>query len=199
LIASLASLLRQEKVLQRRAFTSALSMACFTVLWTVIALELASSTFGLTQRGIALFALVGATGAFVAPLAGRIGDRGFARAALAIGHFAIVAGCLAALASTALGESLAQLRLPLMAISAILLDIGVTTDQTLGRRAVQLLRPEARGRLNGLFVGLFFIGGAIGSLIAGLAYAQGGWAATCLIGAAFGAVALLVDAFGGRD
>ena len=81
----------------------------------------------------------------------------------------------------------------------MLLDTGVTTDQTLGRRAVQLLRPEARGRLNGMFVGLFFVGGALGSLVSGFAWAQGGWTLSCAIGAALGAIALLVDVFGGRD
>lgn len=34
-------------------------------------------------------------------------------------------------------------------------------DQTLARRAINLLRPEARGRVNGLFTGLFFLGAAV--------------------------------------
>jgi predicted MFS family arabinose efflux permease len=199
LILSLVTLFREEAVLRRRAFTSALAMASFTVFWTVIALELAAQPFGLGQRGIAVFALVGAMGAFAAPVAGRIGDRGFARAALAFGHVAIAAGCLLAMLAPCLEASLADLRLPLMAVAAVLLDIGVTTDQTLGRRAVQLLRPEARGRLNGMFVGLFFVGGALGSLLSGVAWAQGGWTLSCAIGAAFGVIALLVDVFGGRD
>ena len=80
-----------------------------------------------------------------------------------------------------------------MGVSAVLLDIGVTGDQTLGRRAVNLLQPKARGRINGLFVGIFFIGGAIGSLLAGLAWAWGGWNAVCAVGALFGVAALMVD------
>jgi predicted MFS family arabinose efflux permease len=199
LIASLVTLLREEAVLRRRALTSALSTASFTVLWTVIALELAGEPFGLSQRGIALYATVGATGALLAPLAGRIGDRGHARAGLAFGHVAILLSCVLALAAGLAGDGLAPWRLPLMAASAILMDVGVTLDQTLGRRAVQLLRPEARGRLNGLFVGLFFVGGALGSLLSGLAWAHGGWTLVCLIGAGLGVAALLVDLVGGRD
>jgi predicted MFS family arabinose efflux permease len=80
-----------------------------------------------------------------------------------------------------------------MSASAVLLDIGVTGDQTLGRRAINLLQPEARGRLNGLFVGLFFLGGAAGSGIAGVAWAFGGWPVICAIGAVFAVAALLVD------
>ena len=89
--------------------------------------------------------------------------------------------------------------LALMGASAVLLDIGVTGDQTLGRRAVNLLQPEARGRLNGLFVGIFFIGGAIGSLLAGVAWSWGGWTCVCAIGGGFGLVAFLVDWIGGRN
>jgi predicted MFS family arabinose efflux permease len=84
--------------------------------------------------------------------------------------------------------------LALMVASAVLLDIGVIGDQTLGRRAINLLRPEARGRMNGLFVGLFFLGGALGSAIAGIAWASGGQSLTCVAGASFCIVALLVDA-----
>jgi len=52
---------------------------------------------------------------------------------------------------------------------------------------------DARGRLNGLFVGIFFIGGAVGSLLAGVAWSWGGWTWVCSIGAALGLAAQLVD------
>jgi len=110
----------------------------------------------------------------------------------------IGAMALAAWAGASQSEASWQL-LALMGISAVLLDIGVTGDQTLGRRAVNLLQPEARGRLNGLFVGIFFIGGAIGSLLAGVAWTWGGWTCACAISAVFGAAALLVDWIGGPE
>ena len=66
------------------------------------------------------------------------------------------------------------------------------------RRAVNLLRPEARSRINGLFVGLFFIGGALGSAATGLAWSIGGWLAVCGLCASFAALALLVDWLGWR-
>lgn len=97
---------------------------------------------------------------------------------------------LAAWAETAALDT--RLALVLMALGALLLDIAITGDQTLGRRAVNLLRPEARGRINGLFVGLFFIGGAIGSAIAGFVWAYGGWNAACAVAALFGIAALII-------
>ncbi|MBB6412543.1 hypothetical protein [Mesorhizobium sangaii] len=48
-------------------------------------------------------------------------------------------------------------------------------------------------------VGVFFIGDAIGSMAAGIAWTWGGWQAVCTAGAAFGLVALLVDWIGGSE
>jgi predicted MFS family arabinose efflux permease len=69
--------------------------------------------------------------------------------------------------------------------AAILLDAGTIADQALGRRAVNLLRPEARGRINALFTGIFFVGGAVGSAIAGVAWASAGWNGVALVAIAF--------------
>jgi predicted MFS family arabinose efflux permease len=76
--------------------------------------------------------------------------------------------------------------------------LGDAGDQTLGRRAINLLLPEARGRINGLFVGMFFIGGAAGAALAGIVWASGGWRMICATGAAFGIAALVVDWIQGR-
>ena len=199
LIASLIGLLGQEPVLRRRAFTASLVMAAFSVFWTAVALRLSAPPFDLGQKGIALFALAGAGGAAVTPIFGRAGDRGFTRLATILCHLVLIAALgLAAWAGTARAGG-AWLPLILMGVSAVLLDIGVTGDQTLGRRAVNLLQPKARGRINGLFVGIFFIGGAVGSLLSGIAWAWGGWNAVCAAGAAFGFIALAVDLAGGPD
>ncbi|MGK9233442.1 MFS transporter [Inquilinus limosus] len=198
LIASLWRLLREEPVLRARALTASLVMAAFSLFWTAVALRLAQPPFGLGQGGIALFALVGAGGAAVTPLAGRAGDRGWTRPATLASHLAVIGAFALAAWAGAEGWTRPVLPLAAMGLGAIALDIGVTGDQTLGRRAINLLRPEARGRLNGLFVGLFFLGGAVGSAAAGAAWAAGGWPLVCVIGAGFG-LAALVAGLGDRS
>jgi len=198
LIASLATLLRREPVLRRRALTAAFGMAAFSVFWTAVALRLAAAPFGFDQRHVALFALAGASGAVVAPFAGRAGDRGWSRGLLVAAHLmTILAFGLAWLADRASG-SLAP-ALALLVLAAVVVDIGVIGDQTLGRRAVNLLAQEARGRVNALFVGIFFLGGAAGSGVAGYAWTQGGWPLVCAAGAGFGALSLLSDLLGGSS
>ncbi|MDL2399195.1 MFS transporter [Rhizobium mayense] len=191
LIASLWHLLRNEPVLRIRAVTAALVMASFSLFWTAVALRLAQPPFSLGQAGIALFALVGAGGAAATSPFGRMGDRGWTRVATTASHLILIgAMALSAWAGEAT-TSQSAICLVLLGAGAVMLDVGVTGDQTLGRRAINLLRPEARGRINGLFVGIFFLGGAVGSALAGTAWSWGGWTAVCAAGAVFGAAALL--------
>ncbi|WP_211444548.1 MFS transporter [Collimonas humicola] len=199
LIKSLWHLLLSQPVLRRRALTAALAMATFSLFWTAVALLLTQAPFHLDQRHIALFALAGAAGAIAAPLAGRIGDRGWSRPASHAAHLTMIAALvLAGVAGSGWGGFTAAAHplaaIAMLVLAAIGLDAGVTTDQTLGRRAINLLQPEARGRLNGLFVGIFFVGGALGAASAALAWVNGGWTAVCLLGIAYATTTLVIGA-----
>jgi MFS family permease len=70
LMISLIELAVHTPALQRRAFYQACLFAAFSLFWTTVPLFLADA-FGLDQRGIALFALAGVSGAVAAPLSGR--------------------------------------------------------------------------------------------------------------------------------
>jgi predicted MFS family arabinose efflux permease len=198
MVTSLWTLLRDEPVLRRRAAYQACCMAAFGSFWTAIALRLAAPPFDLTQTGIALFALAGAGGAIVSPLAGRAGDRGWTAAATRTAH-AVTAGALvlAGIAGAGwLGFQPANYpitALALISVAAFVLDLGVIGDQTLGRREINMLRPEARGRINGLFTGLFFFGSAGGSALSGVAWTVSGWSGVCLLGLLFAAAAFVMS------
>ncbi|KVM85727.1 MFS transporter [Burkholderia stagnalis] len=190
LLVSMGRLLADEPVLRRHALTAALAMAAFSAFWTAIGLRLAQPPFGFGLHGLALFAFAGASGAIVTPLAGWAGDRGHGPAALRLAHGAMLAA-LVAIGIAGAGwfgfdvHAHRGVALALLAAGAAPLDAGVVTDQTLGRRAINLLNPAARGRLNGLFVGLFFVGGALGAALAGSAWAWAGWPAVCGVALAF--------------
>ncbi|WP_454719514.1 MULTISPECIES: MFS transporter [Cupriavidus] len=203
LIASMWYLLRGQPVLRRHALTAALSMGAFSAFWTAVALRLAQPPFALGSHGLALFALAGAAGAVAAPLAGRLGDRGHGHAGTGAAQLAVLAALL--LAGVAGGgwfgfdaQAHRAAAIGLLVVAAMVLDAGVTADQTFGRREINLLDAAARGRLNGLFVGIFFVGGAAGALAAGAAWAAGGWPAVCLAAIGFAALNLLAHAAMGR-
>jgi len=195
LITSLWMLLVGQPLVRRRALYQALCMGAFGIFWTAVALRLSATPFGLDRVGIALFALTGIGGAVIAPIAGWAGDRGWTTPATRLAHVAVIVAFVLAQAAGAgwFGfdpTERPRLALGLLAAAAIVLDLGVIGDQTLGRRAVNLTCPPARGRLNGLYTGLFFIGGAGGSALAGIAWVEGGWTLVCLIGLGFGVAAL---------
>ncbi|MCK1717143.1 MFS transporter [Bradyrhizobium sp. 141] len=191
LLRSFPKLLQEEPVLRVRAWTASLVMASFTAFWSAIALRLPEAPFALDAKGIAAFALIGVVGAAATPLAGRWGDKGWARPMFFAAHLCII-GSLAICAWAGVIESRGAALL-VLSFGTILLDVGITADQTLRRRAINLLRPEARGRINGLFVALFFIGGGVGSAAASLAWSYAGWTAVCAVAAGFGMLGLLTD------
>lgn len=185
LIKSLWSLLRDTPILRRRALYQAALFASFSLFWTAIPLLLSGPLFKLSQQGIALFALAGAMGAIAAPIAGRIADKGYAKPATG---FALLTGAFAFLLSLFGGTSAS---LFCLVLAGILLDMGVQCNVVLGQRTIYLLGAEVRSRLNALYMAIFFIGGAIGSGIASVAYLYGGWALVSSIGFGFPAAAFL--------
>ncbi|MFB9327066.1 MFS transporter [Paenibacillus aurantiacus] len=185
LILSLGSLWRHTPVLRRRALYQASLFGAFSLFWTVVPLHLADR-FGMSQQGIAWFALVGVGGAIAAPIAGRLADRGWSKAMTVT---AMVVAVLSFLAIH-LFDRHSTPALILLFVSAFTLDMAVSGNLVVGQRSIYALGNEARGRLNGLFMSVFFTGGAIGSSVGGWAYEQGGWGLASWIGTALPLLAL---------
>jgi predicted MFS family arabinose efflux permease len=189
LIASMWHLFSRQPVLRDRSISAAIVMAAFNFFWTTIAYVLQDAPLGLSQHGIALFALFGAGGALITPLVGRLADKGLGLRVTHIAHVALIVGFAVAAISGLSTSWPASLMIVGLGISALLLDMGVLGNHTVGRYLINLLNPEARGRINGIFVGVFFIGGALGSALSGVLWASGGWAAVCAGGAVLGLAA----------
>ena len=187
LLGSMWHLLRTTPILRRRAAYHACVFASFSLFWTTVPQLLSSPAFHFSQKGIALFALVGVAGAVAAPLAGRIADHGLTRPATGIALLTVVFSLLLPL----IVQTTSPIGIAVLVVSSLLLDAGVSANLVLGQRALFSLSPEIRSRLNGLFMAIFFFGGAIGSAIGGWAYAVGGWSTTLWIGIAFPVVAIL--------
>jgi predicted MFS family arabinose efflux permease len=187
LLASMMHLVATTPILRRRALYHTALGAAFSLFWTTTPLLLAGPAFHLSQGGIALFALVGVAGAIAAPVAGRIGDRGWTRPATALAMVVAITAFLI----THIAPEGSALSLGLLVVAAILLDAGVTGNMALGQRMIFSLGAESRGRLNGLYMAAFFVGGSIGSALGGWAYAHGEWTLTSWVGMAFPVVALL--------
>lgn len=185
LLVSMAYLVAATPALRRRGFYQACLFGAFSLFWTAAPLDLAGR-FGLSQSGIAVFALAGVAGAIAAPLAGRVADQGHIRAGSAV---SMLAAAVAFPLSLVVADG-SNLALGLLVASAILLDFGVSGNLVLGQRVIFGLGPELRSRLNGLFIAAFFVGGAAGSALGGWVYVHAGWAGTAWCGFAMPMAAL---------
>ncbi len=183
LLASVVELVRHEPILRARALCQATMFGAFTAFWTAIAYELVDE-HGLSQAGIAVFALVGAGGAAAAPVGGWLGDRGYGRAG---------SGVMLVLAAVAVGiAGLGHRSVVLLAVGGVLLDLAVQCHQVMGQQEIYALRPTARARVNTVFMSTVFIGGAICSAVTGLLHDSYGWTGVCWFGSALPLLGLIV-------
>lgn len=183
LLRSLPVLLREEPALRWRTAYQICMFGSFSVFWTAIAPELVDR-HALSQTAVGLFALVGAAGAAAAPVAGRLGDRGHVRATTG----AATALGAAAMALAGFGER----SVLLLATAGVLLDLAVQGNQVVGQRVIYGLRPDARARINTVYMASFFVAGAAASAATGQLWEHAGWRGVCALGAALPALAFLL-------
>jgi predicted MFS family arabinose efflux permease len=183
LLRSIGELARSQPALRRRAACQALMFAMFSLFWTSITFELIK-VHHLSQTGIAIFALVGAGGALAAPIAGRLADRGHGQ--LGSGLAFVVA--IIAMVTAGLGVH----NIVVLAVAAVLLDLAVQGHQVLSQQEIYALRPDARARINTVFMGTVFLGGSVGSAASGALYDRYGWSGPCTLGVILGCVGLTI-------
>ncbi|USX17443.1 MFS transporter [Oxalobacteraceae bacterium OTU3CAMAD1] len=190
LLGSMWHLLNSTPILCRRAAYQACMFGAFSLFWTSVSLELTGPYFHLSQTGVAIFALVGVAGAVASPIAGKRADQG---KSLSTTFIAFSLAAVAFLLPLAIHAN-RIVDLGVLVLTSILLDMGVSANLVTGQRAIFALPAEVRARLNGLYIALFFMGGAIGSSLGGWMFAAHGWRGVLWAGLVFPLVALCVFA-----
>lgn len=181
LLASLWRLAVELPSLRSAALTGASLFAAFSLFWTTLVLLLAEPRFNLGAQAAGLFALVGAVGVLAAPWAGSMTDRHGPRLViwLAIAFMAVSFAILWLGASSIIG----------LVAGVVVLDTGLQIMQTANQSLVFALRPEAKSRLNTVYMVCYFFGGALGSMVGYLAWQWQRWPGVCLAGLVFALVA----------
>ncbi|WP_206996807.1 MFS transporter [Trinickia mobilis] len=184
LLGSMWHLVVELHGLRAASFTGAAIFAAFSLFWSVLTFLLAGAPFHLGPQAAGLFGIVGAAGAMAAPLAGRVADK---RGPRAIISFSIGLVAMAFVIFVFSGASIAGL-----IAGVIILDVGVQAAQISNQSRIYALKPEARSRVNTVFMVCYFIGGATGSAVGAVVWRNFGWTGVCIAGFLFAALAAWV-------
>lgn len=172
---SLGTLVMRHPRLRSRALLGALSFGSVSVLFSTMALLLAGPAFRLSDSQIGLVGLVGVAGALMASVSGRLADRGWGQATSA----AAVAMLLVSWVFLWLGVD----HLGWFLLGMLVIDIGLPGIHISNQNVIYQLQPEARARINAVYMTCYFAGAAAGSALGALAWRHGGWPMTCVLGA----------------
>ena len=171
---SMAILLKQEPRLVLRSLTGACAFAAMSMLFSTIALLLTQKPFQLSDVMVGLVTLVGVFGALSTQVIGKWADRGHIKTLSWIGGSILIGSWLflyfgaVSLLSYILGYGL--------------INLGLAITHSCNQNVIFRLRPDAKSRVNSLYMTLYFIGGACGSALGVYTWHHGGWSMTCIAG-----------------
>jgi len=168
---SLWDLITQEPILREASAISFLGFGAFIAFWTNLAYFLGSPHYRLGAGVAGAFGLLGAGGAVVASIAGRVADRYGTRFSLTLA-LALLTGGYVLL--WVFGYHLAGL-----VAGVIVIDAGQQTMQISNQTRIFALSPTARARINTVYMILFFLGGATGSALSTMAWSRWQWSGVC--------------------
>ena len=136
--------------------------------FTYVTFHLSAPPFGLGTSALSYLFTVYLVGAIVTPFAGRWIDRVGSRRAITVALAAAVVG-----GALTLAPSLALVVTGLAVVSTAVF-VSQAASTTYLRTAAS---PRARSAASGLYVSLYYLGGALGGIVPALAWRVGGWTA----------------------
>jgi predicted MFS family arabinose efflux permease len=181
LLVSMWHLVVEHRALREASLTGAALFAAFSIFWSVLALLLAGAPFHLGPQAAGLFGIVGAAGAMAAPLAGKFADKRGPRAIITV---SIVLVAISFVVFGVSGKSIVGL-----VVGVIILDIGVQAAQISNQSRIYALKPDARSRVNTVYMVAYFIGGATGSGVGAVVWPTFGWLGVSIAGIVFAGLA----------
>lgn len=184
LLKSIGELIVTQRTLREASLIGAMMFGGFSVFWTSLAFFLEGAPYHYGSQVAGLFGLVGVVGAAGAPIVGRWADRLSTKSMVGI---LITISVLSYMFFGLFGTSLWGL-----VIGVILLDLGVQGTQVSNQARIYSLIPEARSRLNTVYMVSYFLGGSIGSSLGSYAWYVWKWQGVCMTGGLMIVMGLLV-------
>lgn len=174
LIRTTFGLIRTQPVLRESAALGAIFFCSFNTFWTTLVFFLQTPPYHYGSAVAGLFGLVGAAGAVCAPFIGRLADRYGARRNVLV---SLVVTLLSFGVLYIFGRHMTGL-----IAGVILLDVGVQSGHVSNQTRIYGLLPEARSRLNMVYMVCYFTAGSAGSYAGSVLWQRFGWIGVCGLG-----------------
>lgn len=184
LMKSLLSLLKEFPQLRIYSIRAALNFGSFLAMWSCLAFKMGQAPFYANSDVIGLLGLCGVAGALTASFVGKYVKR------VGVRRFNFI-GCALILSSWLLLFAGENTYFGIVA-GIIMIDIGMQCIQLSNQTSIFELSPHASNRINTIFMTTYFIGGSLGTFLAGTFWQLYGWHGVIVIGAILTGISLLI-------
>ncbi len=191
---SLWTLVRTQPLLVESATVGGLVFAAFSAFWTTLVFLLGSPHYRLGAGVAGSFGVLGAIGASVAPIAGRLADRYGSRWIISIGLTVLI---LSWAVTWIFGYHVAGL-----VVGVLMMDAAAQATQVGNQTRIFSLAHcpgtafGARSRINTVYMTTYFIFGALGSYLSAHAWERWHWPGVCSLALVLLGLAAVRHAYG---
>lgn len=187
LMHSLLTIFRQRPDIRLSSLRAGLCFGSFLALWACLAFKLSGAPLYAGNNVIGLLGLCGVAGALTASIVGR-----YVRI-LGVKRLNYI-GCMIIMFSWAIMYIFQDTYLGFI-IGIMLIDIGMQCIQLSNQTYVLTSVPNAANRVNTIFMTMYFVGGALGTFLAGLFWQEMQWEGIVTVGVSLTLLSLLITRF----
>ena len=182
LMKSIGHYFKKEPRLRLAALRGALSFGALSAFWTTLVF-LMDDNFGYGSTVAGLFGLLGIGGALAAAQVGKLNDR--------MGEQKIIVVAIATLIVSWIVFLFSANTIAGIVVGVILIDLGQQALHITNQTIIFADNPDARNRINTVYMVSFFLGGAAGTVLGALAWEHFQWTGVSLFGMTLSAAAML--------
>ena len=164
---------KTEAPLRLAALRGALSFGALSAFWTTLVF-LMETNFGYGSSVTGLFGLIGIIGALAAAYVGKLNDRMSSNKIVIYATAICIVSWLVFLFSSYFIIGIV--------IAVILVDLGQQALHITNQNIIFSKNPEARNRINTVYMVSFFIGGALGTALGAMAWEHYQWTGVSVLG-----------------
>ena len=184
LMKSLFSLIKDYPSLRIYSIRAGIAFGSFLAMWSCLAFKMGQAPFYADSDVIGILGLCGIAGASTASLVGKYVKK------VGIRNFNFI-GCGLILFSWLLFFVGENTYLGII-LGIIIIDIGMQCIQLSNQTSIFELSPRASNRINTIFMTTYFVGGSLGTFLAGTFWQLYGWHGVIGIGATLTCISLLI-------